>query len=91
MLVCKYVDHNGSAAILAVKRSASTAPEVNLKIPLNVGNEGHNQGVLPLKPKEDVARSPKQGHQCPHKKGLTSLKKTLWKHCSTVENLTDVG
>ena len=85
MLVCKYVDHNGSAAMLAVERSAGTASEVNLRISLNAGDEGHKQGDPPLKPMEDGTRSPKQGYQCPHKKGLTSL--TL----STVEDITDVA
>ena len=28
----KYVDHKGSAAMLAIKRSAGVAPEVNLKV-----------------------------------------------------------
>ena len=32
MLVCKYMDENGSAAMLAAKRSAGVTPEVNLKI-----------------------------------------------------------
>ena len=31
MLVCKYVYENGSAAMLAAKRSAGVAPEVNLR------------------------------------------------------------
>ena len=31
MLVCKYVDENGSAAMLATKRSAGVTPEVNLR------------------------------------------------------------
>ena len=30
MLICKYVDENGSAAMLAAKRLAGVAPEVNL-------------------------------------------------------------
>ena len=34
MLVHKYVDWNGLAAMLATKRSADVAPEVNLRFPL---------------------------------------------------------
>ena len=32
MLVHKFVDENGSAAMLAAKRSAGVTPEVNLRI-----------------------------------------------------------
>ena len=31
MVVCKYVDWNGSAATLTTKRSAGVAPDVNLR------------------------------------------------------------
>ena len=41
MLVCKYVDENGSAAMLAAKRSAGVTPEVNLRILLHTDDEGH--------------------------------------------------
>ena len=47
MLVCKDVDRNGSAVMLAAKRSAGVAPEVNLRIPLYVGNKAHRQGDPP--------------------------------------------
>ena len=39
MLVHKYVDENGSAAMLVAKRSASVAPEMNLRSLLCAGNE----------------------------------------------------
>ena len=35
MLVCKYVDENGLAAMLAAKRSAGVTPEVNLREPIS--------------------------------------------------------
>ena len=41
MLVHKYVDKNGSAAMLAAKRSAGLAPEVNLRSPLHAGDDLH--------------------------------------------------
>ena len=40
-------DRNGSVAILAAKRSAGVAPEVNLRNPLRVGDEARKQGNLP--------------------------------------------
>ena len=42
MLVHKYVDENGSGAMLATKRSAVVTPEVNLRILFHAGNEAHN-------------------------------------------------
>ena len=39
MYLYKYLDQKGSAAILAVKRSASVAPEVNLRNSLHAGDE----------------------------------------------------
>ena len=53
MLVCKYVDETGLATMLAAKRSAGVAPEVNLRIPLNAGGEACKWGggsTLALKP-----------------------------------------
>ena len=44
--------------MLAVKRSAGVAPEVNLGDPLHAGNKAHKRGIhLALKPKADVTRS----------------------------------
>ena len=37
----KYVDKNGSAAMLAAKRSAGVASEANLRIPLHTGDKAH--------------------------------------------------
>ena len=39
MLVCKYVNENKSAAMLAVKRSAGVAPDVKLRILLHTCDE----------------------------------------------------
>ena len=47
MLVRKYVDEIGSAAMLAAKRSAGVTPEVNAKISLCAGDEAHKQGNPP--------------------------------------------
>ena len=44
MIVCKYVDKNGSATMLVTKRSAGVTAEVNVKIPLHVGDETCKQG-----------------------------------------------
>ena len=47
MLVCKYVDENSLAAMLAANRSAGVAPEVNLRILLCAGNKAHKKGDPP--------------------------------------------
>ena len=43
----KYVDQEGSVAMLATTTSAGVAPEVNLRNPLYAGNEAHKQGIHP--------------------------------------------
>ena len=43
----KYGDQNGLAAMLAVKRLASVAPEVNLRNPLSTGNKAYKRGIHP--------------------------------------------
>ena len=53
MLVCKHVDQYGSAAILAAKRSAGVAPEVNLRIPLHTGDEPCKSYYIGLKQVSD--------------------------------------
>ena len=73
MLAHRYVKQNGSAAMLAAKRSAGVTLEVNLgehltHIPLSSANEA-------LKPRGDVTRSPKEGYQWPHEKDLCLPKK----------------
>ena len=47
MLVYKYVDRNDLGAILATKRSAGFAPEVNLRNLLLTGDEACKQGNPP--------------------------------------------
>ena len=39
--VCEYIDQKGSAAMLAVKRSAGVAPEVGLGNPLSASDEAY--------------------------------------------------
>ena len=41
------MDREGLAAMLAIKRSAGVAPEVNLRNPWNAGGEAHKQGIHP--------------------------------------------
>ena len=64
MLVRKYVEENGSAAMLVAKRSVGAAPEVNLGIQLQVSKESD----LGFETRADVTRSPKQGYQMPTKR-----------------------
>ena len=49
--MCKYVDQNGSVALLPPlplsKRSAGVTPEVNLSNPLHADNEACKQGIHP--------------------------------------------
>ena len=45
--VHKYVDHTASAAMLAVNRSASVTPVVNLTNSLHAGEEAHKQRIHP--------------------------------------------
>ena len=70
MLACKYVDENGSAVMLATKRSAGVTPEVNLTIPLCIGDEACKQGgsALALKSGVDITGCLKHGYQWPHKR-----------------------
>ena len=55
----KHVNQNGLAAMLAVKRSAAVALEVNLRIPLHAGNESNCgfgiQGINHQKYKTEVS------------------------------------
>ena len=42
MFACgKVLDQKGSAAMMAITRSAGVAPEVNLRNPLHTGEEAH--------------------------------------------------
>ena len=43
----KYVDQKGSAAMLAIKRSAGVTTELNLRSLLHAGNEARKQGIHP--------------------------------------------
>ena len=55
--------------MLAVKRSAGVAPEVNLTSSVQ-GESVQARSTLALKHGADVTRSPKQGYQWPHKKDM---------------------
>ena len=56
--------------MLAAKRSAGVAPEVNLRNSLHISEES----TLVLKLRAEATRSPKQGYHWPHKKDLYPLK-----------------
>ena len=43
--MCKYVDHKGSAVMLAVTRSAGVTPVFNLRNPLHAGGEACKQEI----------------------------------------------
>ena len=45
VVVCKYVDQKGSAAMLGFKGSAGVAQEVNLRNPLHTGKKAPTQGI----------------------------------------------
>ena len=69
MLVRKYVDENGSAAILASKRWASVAPEMVYEesVVRRQWSMDMRESTLALKPRADVTRSPKQRYKWPTK------------------------
>ena len=57
----------GSVTMLATKRSAGVAPEVNLRecVTLHLCQVRIRLPTLTLKPRRDVTRSPKHGYQWP--------------------------
>ena len=61
----KYVDHKGLVALLAMKRSAGVAPEMNLR-----NRDKTCKGVitLALKPRGYIKRRQKRGYNGPTKK-----------------------
>ena len=70
MPVHRWVKENVLVAMLATRRPAGVAPEVNLRkhvtrMPLLSASKAVHPG---LKPRGDTARSPKQGFQWPHKR-----------------------
>ena len=66
---CKYMGQSDLAAMLAVKRLAGVALEVNLRNSAQARKHA-SESTLALKPRADVTRSPKQGYQWPHKKDM---------------------
>ena len=61
MLACRYMEGNSSAAMLASKRSASAAPEVNIRecVTCMTSPSANKE----MSPRGDVTRSLKQGYQ----------------------------
>ena len=57
--VCKYLNQKGSAALLAIMKSAGVAPEVKLRNPLHEGKKARKGSTLALKPRS----SSKQDYQ----------------------------
>ena len=78
------MDTKGSAAVLAIKRSAGVASEVNLRNPLHV-RQGSNLVQPFFETKADITRSTKQGISGPQK-GLVSpnffFRKSSFPHMS---------
>ena len=65
------MDENGSAAMLAAKRSAGVAPEVNLRIPLCTGKEACKQArgcTATFKPGQTSAEVQIRGNSDPTKR-----------------------
>ena len=78
----RYVEES-SAAMLATKRSAGVAPEVNLGeciSPTPLPRTNKAEPTLALKPRGDVPRSPKQRYQWPLKKKDSRSPKIKKKH-----------
>ena len=68
MLAHRYVEENGSAAMLAAKRLVGVALEVNFRehvthMPLPSMKKAAYSDFETLKPRGDVTRNPKQGYQ----------------------------
>ena len=67
MPALRYVEENGSAAMLATKNSAGVAPEVDLR--------GCVTDAQIRLPRGDITRIPKQGYHWSHKKTKENKKK----------------
>ena len=65
----KYVDQIGSNAMLAVKRLAGVAPEVNLRNPLYAGHEACKPGINPgFENQGNCHQKSETGYQWPYKR-----------------------
>ena len=74
MLACEYVGENGSAAMLAAKRSAGVAPEMNLNVHhICLCQVRKRLPTLVLKPRVDVTEVQNWGISGPPK-GYVSTK-----------------
>ena len=76
MPACRYVEENGSAAMLAAKRSAGVTPEVNLRecvtsMPLPSANEAGHSG---FETQRRCYQKSKKGVSVFPQKGLVSSK-----------------
>ena len=80
MLVCKYMDENGLVAMLATKRSAGVAPEVNLRISLCAGDKAHKRNHTGFETQGICHEKSKIGVSVAPQKGLMSSKKILKIH-----------
>ena len=67
---CRYVGETGWSAMLAAKRSASVAPQMNLRerVTHTYPQVRIRLPTLVLKSRGDVTIGPNQGYQWPHKK-----------------------
>ena len=74
MFLCKYMDQNGSAAMLAIKRSTSVTPEVNL---LCADDEACKRVNAPwLQNLVQMLAVQNKGISVPHKKNCKNTKIT---------------
>ena len=74
MLVRNYVEQKGSPTMLAAKRSAGVAPDINLRVPLQTG-DGTSKGIhLGFKAQGRCHQKSKTGASVFPQKGLMSSK-----------------
>ena len=82
MLVCKYMDQNGLAAMLATKRLAGMAPGINIKESNTYHEEVPKQmnQLMPLKPRVDRNRGTSGPTVAPQERTYV-LRNKDEKHC----------
>ena len=67
-MIWRYVNQKGSAAMQTSTQWAGVAPEMNLWNSLHAGEKARKGSTVALKPRADVTRCTKQGHQWPYQK-----------------------
>ena len=78
--ICKYVDQNDSAAMMAAKKSAGVTPDMNLRNTLHTGNKACKQGIHPgFETHDGRHQKSKTGVSVAPQKGTLSSEKFLKK------------